>query len=168
MRRLTIGAIACQARGTLRHAALARRLDAELRLAEVEIGKARGEYVNPADARETLSSIAVGWPSAREHVMKPSRYRPLKSAWETHVAPRWGSCQIGSLKHSEVQDWVAEMARQRSATTVVRAYGVLAALLDDAVHDRRVNRSVARGVSPPRKVSKSKTYLPRRGAAPRR
>jgi integrase len=91
--------------------------------------------------------------------MKPSSYLPLKSAWETHVAARWGPRQIGSLKHSEVQDWVAEMARQRSATTVLRAYSVLAALLDVAVKDGRVSRNVARGVSLPRKVSKSKPYL---------
>jgi integrase len=136
-----------------------RRRDAELRLAEVEIGKAKGEYVNPADARETVASVALGWLTARERVMKPSSYRSLKSAWDTHVAPRWGSRQIGSVKHSEVQDWVAEMARNRSATTVLRAYGVLAAILDVAMHDRRVSRNVARDVSLPRKVAKSKPYL---------
>lgn len=136
-----------------------RRRDAELRLAEVEIGKAKGDYVNPADAREDLSSIATGWLQAREHVMKPSSFRSLKSAWETHVQPRWGSRQVGSVKHSEVQAWVSELAPDRSATTVLRAYGVLASVLDVAVQDRRVSRNVARGVVLPRKVAKSKPYL---------
>ena len=66
------------------------------------------------------------------------------------------------MKHSEVQDWVAELSRERAASTVLRAYGVLAAVLDVAVKDRRVSRNVARGVSLPRKVAKSKPYLTHR------
>lgn len=136
-----------------------RRRDAELRLAEVEVGKAKGDYVNPADAREDIASIATGWLRAREQVMKPSSYQALRGSWETHVRPRWGARAVGSLKHSEVQDWVAELSRERAATTVLRAHGVLAAVLDVAVKDRRVSRNVARGVALPRKTSKSKPYL---------
>ena len=132
---------------------------AELRLAEVEIGKAKGEYVNPSDARETVESIAAGWLAAREHVMKPSSYRPVQSAWVTHVQPRWGQRKVGSIKHSEVQDWVSSLARERSATTVLRAYGVLAAVLDAAVKDRRLSRNVAREVTLPRKSAGGRTYL---------
>ena len=137
----------------------ARKRDAELRLAEVELGKAKGEYVNPADARETIASIATSWLASREHVMKPSSYRPLRSAWDTHVQPQWGARKVGSVKHSEVQDWVSQLARDKSATTVLRAYGLLAAVLDVAVNDRRVSRNVARGVTLPRKTSKAKPYL---------
>ncbi|GAA2533230.1 hypothetical protein GCM10009860_11600 [Microbacterium mitrae] len=136
-----------------------RRRDAELRLAEVEIGKSKGDYVNPTDAREPIETIAAGWLKAREPVMKASSYRSIKSAWETHVQPRWGARRIGSVKHSEVQDWVSDLAREKSATTVLRAYGVLAAVLDVAVNDRRISRNVARGVTLPRKVPKSKPYL---------
>ncbi|MBO0979907.1 site-specific integrase [Microbacterium sp. SD291] len=139
-----------------------RRRDAELRLAEVEIGKAKGDYVNPADAREDVASIATGWLRAREQVMKPSSYQALRGAWETHVQPRWGARQVGGVRHSEVQDWVSELSRDRAATTVLRAHGVLAAVLDVALKDRRVSRNVARGVSLPRKVSKSKPYLTHR------
>lgn len=136
-----------------------RRRDAELRLAEVEIGKAKGDYVNPADARENVDSMAAGWLRARKQVMKPSSYQALRGSWETHVQPRWGPRQVGSVRHSEVQDWIAELSRERAASTVLRAHGVLAAVLDVAVKDRRVSRNVARGVSLPRKVSKSKPYL---------
>lgn len=91
--------------------------------------------------------------------MKPSSYQALRGSWETHVQPRWGACSVGSVKHSEVQDWVAALSRDRAATTVLRAHGVLAAILDVAVKDRRVSRNVARGVALPRKVPKSKPYL---------
>lgn len=136
-----------------------RKRDAEQYLRSVETSKDRGEYIDPADAKVTVSSLATGWLAAREHVMKPSSYRALNSSWETHVQPRWGTRQIGTVKHSEVQDWLSQLAKERGATTVLRAHGVLAALLDVAVKDRRVSRNVARGVSLPRKVSKSKPYL---------
>lgn len=91
--------------------------------------------------------------------MKPSSYQAFKGAWETHVKSRWRSRQVGGVKYSEVQDWVSELAQTRSATVVLRPYGVLAAVLDVAVKDRRVSRNVARGVALPRKVSTSKPHL---------
>lgn len=60
-----------------------------------------------------------------------------------------------------MQDWPAELSRERAATTVLRAHGVLAAVFDVAERDRRVSRNVARGVALPRKVPKSKPYLTR-------
>jgi integrase len=42
---------------------------------------------------------------------------------------------------------------------VLRAYGVLAGILDTAVRDRRVSVNVARGVNLPRKVGKEHPYL---------
>ena len=51
------------------------------------------------------------------------------------------------------------LATERSASTVIRAYGVLAALLDVAVRDRRILSNPARGVKLPRKAGKEKVYL---------
>ncbi|MEF2977274.1 hypothetical protein [Subtercola sp. YIM 133946] len=51
------------------------------------------------------------------------------------------------------------MSADSGATTVLRAYGVLAAILDNAVKDRRVNANPARGVNLPRKVGKRRVYL---------
>lgn len=133
--------------------------EAELRLAEVEVSKAKGDYVNPTDAQEKVAAVALRWLAAREHVMKASSYRSLRSAWETHVEPRWGTRKVGSIRASEVQDWVSELAATKSATTVLRAHGVLAAVLDVAVNDRRLSRNVARGATLPRKTAKAKPYL---------
>lgn len=59
----------------------------------------------------------------------------------------------------EVQGWVARLGAGKSATTVLRAHGVLAGILDAAVKDRRLARNPARGVSLPRKVRKQRVYL---------
>lgn len=91
--------------------------------------------------------------------MKLSAYRPVESSWRVHVEPKWGTRAVGDVRHSEVQAWVSELAKSASATTVLRAYGVLAALLDVAVKDRRITRNVARDVALPRKPKSGKTYL---------
>jgi integrase len=52
------------------------------------------------------------------------------------------------------------MKKKSGATTVVRAYGVLAGILDDAVKGRRLARNPARGVENlPEKSGKRRVYL---------
>lgn len=70
------------------------------------------------------------------------------------------------MRKTAVQQWVSEMTtgdgdekKPKSATTVIRAYGVLASILDDAVDDRRILSNPARGVNLPRKGKKAHIYL---------
>jgi integrase len=63
------------------------------------------------------------------------------------------------VRHSDVQSWVSDLSNDRSATTVIRAYGVLASILDIAVRDRRILTNPARGVRLPRKTRHPHVYL---------
>lgn len=131
---------------------------AELRLAELEVSKARGEYVDPASAGVTIATLGRDWLEQREGVLKPSSFRPLKSAWDKHVEPKWGTRTVGSIRHSEVQSWVSIISG--GSTTIRRVHGVLAGILDAAVRDRRVARNVARDVDlPARSKRASRNYL---------
>jgi hypothetical protein len=122
--------------------------DADLFLASVEVAKARGEFVQPADARETVGALGPPWPSNQSH-LKPSSLRPLEIAWRLDVEPRWGARTVSEIRHSDVQTWVSDLSRERGATTVLRVYGVLAAILDVAVKDRRLLSNPARGINLP-------------------
>ena len=68
---------------------------------------------------------------------------------------------IGDVRHSDVQGWLTKFGDggRRSATTVLRAHGVLAAILDVAVRDRRLLSNPARGVNLPRKIRKEHNFL---------
>lgn len=132
--------------------------DAELYLASVETSKARGEFIDASAARTAISSLGVEWLANQTH-LKPSSLRPLEIAWRLQVQPRWGNVSVGDVRHSDVQAWVTSMTTGRSATTVLRAYGVLAGILDVAVRDRRIANNVARGVRLPRKVARAHRYL---------
>ncbi|NYE18116.1 tyrosine-type recombinase/integrase [Microbacterium immunditiarum] len=132
---------------------------AEQFLARVEVAKSRNEYIDPKDARATIEELGPAWLLNRTRVVKPSYARTLQSAWEVHVQPKWGARRIATILHSEAQDWVSELSTRRSATTVARAYGILAGILDTAVKDRRLSSNPVRGIKMPRKKKKPHAYL---------
>jgi len=132
--------------------------DAELYAATVEVKKASGDYIDPARSRATVGELGAKWLSTQTH-LKPSTQRSVDSAWRIHVEPKWASRTIGTIEHSDVQDWVSDLARQKSATTVKRAHGVLSAILDRAVRDRRIPANPAHGMNLPRKTPQARAYL---------
>lgn len=136
----------------------ARKREAELFLANIEVSKARGEFIDSQDARVTVEELGAAWLASQTH-LKPSTLHSLESSYRLHVLPAWGRSPIGQIRHSKVQVWVSELSATRSATTVIRAYGALAAILDVAVKDRRLLENPARGVKLPKKQKKAKAYL---------
>jgi integrase len=139
-----------------------RKRDAEDYLASVTVAANRGEYVDPTAARSIIGELGPEWLANQRH-LKPSAFRPVETAWRVHVSPTWSTRRVGDIRHSEVQAWVTRFGagdgKPRSATVVLRAYGVLAAILDVAVRDRRIPANPARGVKLPRKAKKKRVYL---------
>lgn len=133
--------------------------EAELYLSMVTVSKAQGDYIDPASSRVPVRMFAESWLRAKQPPMtKPSHYARLEQAWRTHVAPVWADREISSIRRSEVQDWVSELATRRSRTVVIRSLGILAGMLDVAIDDRRLANNPARHVR----------NLPRHGPGKRR
>lgn len=132
--------------------------DADLFLASVEVSKAKGEFVDASAARSTVDVLGVEWLKNQTH-LKPSSFRPVEIAWRLYVQPEWGTRAVGDIRHSQVQAWVSSMSADKGATTVLRAYGVLAGVLDVALKDRRISANPARGANLPRKTGKKRVYL---------
>lgn len=134
----------------------------------MEVSKARGEFIDATAARATIEPLGAVWLARQTH-LKPSSYRPVESAWRNHVLPTWGHVAIADVRRTAVQQWVSEMTRgdanatparkPKGATLVIRSFGVLAAVLDDAVSDRRTMSNPARGVVLPRKLKEPHVYL---------
>lgn len=133
--------------------------EAELYLAQVETSKARGDYVNPTDAKVTVSKLGREWLESRSTVLKPSTYRSIESAWRIHVEPKWGRRAVGGIRHSEVQSWLSALAKSHSPTSVLRVHGVLAGILDSAMRDRRITHNTARELTLPKKQRGGRSYL---------
>ncbi|WP_138841337.1 tyrosine-type recombinase/integrase [Rhodococcus pyridinivorans] len=146
--------------------------DAERFAATVEVEKMRGEYVPPSLGRITIGELAPDWLARKQVDVKPSTYRSIDSSWRTHVEPRWGATRIADIKLGMVERWIADLGRDEldddgqivtkgsGATIVIRAYGVLAGILDDAVKAGRIVKNPARGVENlPRKSKRRHKYL---------
>jgi integrase len=138
------------------------RREAELFLATVEVSKSRGDYIEPGAANARIHDLGTAWLANQGH-LKPSSLRPVAIAWRLHVEPKWGRRRVSEISFSEVQSWVFEFAagdgKPRSATTVSRAFGVLASILDTAVRDRRIPSNPVRGIKLPRPVTREHVYL---------
>lgn len=132
--------------------------DAERFARTVEVSKDRGEWIDPADTRVTVGELGERWVASRSS-LKPSTLRSIESAWRVHVEPRWGVTSVSEVRFSDVEAWVAELAREKSPTTVKRAHGVLSSILAGAVRDRRILANPAEGVALPRKVARPHVYL---------
>lgn len=143
--------------------------DAEAFAATVETSKLKGEFIEASAARATVGELGPDW-LKRKLILKPSSYRPLESTWRIHVEPKWGHRRVSEIRATEIQDWVSSLSagdatekpvrKPKSATVVLRAYGILAALLDDAVKDRRLLANPARSMDNlPRKTKKPHVYL---------
>lgn len=141
-----------------------RKRDAEEFLAGVVVTSLKGEYVDPSQGKATIRELGVVWLANQSH-LKPSSLSAIEVAWRVHVLPTWGLRRVAEIQHSEVQSWLTRLsaggatAKPKSATVTLRAYGVLAAILDVAVRDRRISVNPARGVKLPRKSKKKRAYL---------
>lgn len=126
--------------------------------ATVEVSMLRGEYIDAQSSRIRIGDLATDWLATQTH-LKPSSRRPIETAWRVHVAPVWQDIRVAQVRHSDVQRWVTDLSKTRSASVVLRAYGILASILDVAVKDRRISVNAARGVNLPRKTTKAHVYL---------
>jgi integrase len=68
--------------------------------------------------------------------------------------------RLSDIDLASVETWIATLRRKFGDTTVIRAHGVLAGILDDAVKARRLRANPARGVENlPSKTAKRRVYL---------
>jgi integrase len=109
----------------------------------------RGDFVAPSKGRAKVGDLAPEWLERKKATTEPSHSRMLDSAWRVHVDPVWGAVPVNKVTATGVRNWSASMTGAgRSATTVLRALGVLAGVLDDAIADGRIAKNPARGLDP--------------------
>jgi integrase len=132
--------------------------DAKAFAANVEVSKAKGEYVAPKVGKVTVGELGPAWLKRQGH-MKATSFRSYDSAWRTHVEPRWGDVRITDICFTDVQAWLSELSGTRGPVIVRFAHAVLARILDDCVRDRMLASNVARGVKLPKKPPRRNVYL---------
>ncbi|MGK9222053.1 MULTISPECIES: tyrosine-type recombinase/integrase [unclassified Microbacterium] len=133
--------------------------EAKLRLADITVTKAKGDYVDPTAGRRTLTSYANTWKIERLAPLKPSSRHAMETAWRVHVEPKWGTRAVDRITHTEIAAWVAELNTTRSAQTVRRIVFVLNGILTIAHRENAIPRNPATGITLPAKRRKPPRYL---------
>lgn len=118
-----------------------------------------GAYVDPQGAKALIEPLGDEWVTSHESVWKPSHYNSVKTSWETHVRPKWGHRRLGEVAHSEIQQWVNDLSKVRSASVVIRAFGIVKNIYETAVRDGRIVRTPVTDIQLPKKTRKPRTYL---------
>jgi integrase len=145
--------------GKQRNRSFARKGDATRFLTSIESTKLTGTYVDPARAKIAVGQVAAQWIAGKVN-LKPTTLARYRSALDVHVLPQWKTTPLDKIEHTDVQDWVAKMSKAgQSGASVRKSYGVLAAILDRAVRDRRLSANPARGVDLPIVDEQRRKYL---------
>ncbi|MBW3090393.1 tyrosine-type recombinase/integrase [Bifidobacterium miconisargentati] len=140
-----------------------RKKDAENWAAEhVTIAKATGTFIDPQAGNRLFRDMYESWLSMKKPFWKPSQLETTETSYRTHVGPKWGGRRIGDITNAELQEWVGTLALDRSASVVLRAKGIVSAVLDRAVEDRLIAENPCKGLDLPRKPVRKerRVYLP--------
>jgi integrase len=136
-----------------------RKKDAEDYAARLTAYLNDGEYVDPRAGLTRVEELGSTWLAGKRAVMKPSSYHSIEVSWRVWVRPKWGSRPVRTIRRSELQTWVSEMASERSASIVLRAHGVMNGILRTAKDDGIIRTNPAEGLDLPRKRAKPRRYL---------
>lgn len=141
------------------------RRDANTFAATVEVDKITGGYIPPTAGRATIDTIGEQWQDGLVDVSESWRRRQ-ESLWRVHVQPKWGPWQVAKIEPGDVQRWINALhaptrePRPLAPKTIRHVHGVLASVLDVAVHDRRLVTNPARqGIRLPRTMQVEKQAL---------
>jgi integrase len=137
----------------------ARKIDARKWLDSVVTAVGTGSYVDPNRSKITVAVVAEQWLAGKLN-LKPTTRARYENALNVHVLPRWSNAALSSIEHGVIQAWLGELtAAGQSGASVRKIHGVLSAILDLAVRDKRIPANPAAGVSLPRTNARRRRYL---------
>jgi integrase len=125
----------------------------------VTVAMNEGTYVDPSKGKITVGEYGERWLETKKPIWKPSTWRSDEAAWRNHVEPKWGSRELSSIRHGEVQEWVSKQAEEYSVTVVKRNYGLLKGIIEAAIDDQRINVNPTERIAQPKKTRKARRYL---------
>jgi integrase len=133
--------------------------DAEGFLAEMDVAKRRGTWVDPRAGRLLFSEWAAECYAARTDLRESSRARD-EGYLRLHVLPYFGSVPLTRIDRRGVQQWVTTLSEKGLAPATVRAcHRLLSGMLAEAVESRLIGQSPCRAIKLPRVMRTPKRFL---------
>lgn len=94
-----------------------------------------GRFVDPSAGKATIGELADKWSQAHAGIWSKSYVHSIATAIDVHVKPKWEHRAVNSVRRSEVQEWVSDMASSKSPTVVLRNFGILKGVMQMASRD---------------------------------
>lgn len=142
--------------GSARSRSFHLKRDADRFARDIEQAKDAGMFVDPRAAAVTTGAWADQWLAGKANLSPSTRQRYAEIV-DTWIRPRWGLVKLASIRHEDVQAWLAGI--ERAPATVRKVHRVLSQVLAYAVKTGRLARNPAEGVSLPRVQESEKRYL---------
>jgi len=106
--------------------------EAQRFLVQIEAAKVQGDYIDPHRSKMTVETWAAEFRRLR------ARRRPGTIEWEdaalrTHVLPAFAKRSMGSIRRTDIQEFVDRLAGTYAPSTVARHYGFLHVFFQEAM-----------------------------------
>lgn len=125
-----------------------RKADADRRDSIVHADISRGQYVDPAAGRVTVTDYAEQWRGQQLH--RDSTVDRTERAIRLHILPRLGELPMASVKPSHIRGWVKDRSTALGANTLHVIYsGTLVPMFNAAVLDRVIGATPCVGIRLP-------------------
>lgn len=129
--------------GESRSLTFTKRIDAENHLASTEHRKLTGEFVDSTASRMTFGEYASGWLDRKRANLKATTVQTFSAHLNKHILPTFADRPLGSITREQVKSFAAGLQPGVAATTARAIVFTLAAVLREAVEDRRIFHNVA-------------------------
>ena len=127
-----------------------RKMDAERYLTSVEAEKLQGSWVDPRLGRITFGE----WAAVSEATLgnrRPTTLARDEASLRNHVLPFFRTMKLHAVRPSDVRRWMGEMeSKGLAASTIRKAYQIVARTFAAAVDDGRLAQSPCRSIRLPR------------------
>ncbi|WP_459588990.1 tyrosine-type recombinase/integrase [Corynebacterium camporealensis] len=136
-----------------------RKKDAQKFADEVERTKSTGTFIHPQAGRATISEVRSLWLPSQD-ALAPRTKRTNLSAYNVHIASRWGEWPVNRITAPDVRQWVSDMqAEGKKRDTILRAVYVLRALCETAVEAKMIPANPVQKISVKRESNPRRAYL---------
>ncbi|MFI6889123.1 tyrosine-type recombinase/integrase [Streptosporangium canum] len=110
---------------------------------KMEEDLARGEYIDATAGRVLFDAYGKRWLGSRAGI-DPASLMRYESMYRIHIEPKFGHRKVGSIRPSEIQEFLAELSERFQASTVITALLVLQGILSLALADEKIKKNPAR------------------------
>jgi len=145
--------------GLERSRTFVRKIDAEQFLAQMEVDKARGSWVDPNLGKVPFDEWAERWLRTTVH-LKPRTRAGYESMLRFRLLPAFGSTEIADIRPIDVREFMSSLqGRGLSASSCRQTYHLLGMIMRAAVEDGRLVTTPCVGIKLPRLPQVEMAYL---------